>query len=44
MDFGEFDKQNLQSAEGITATVESFFQILREASTKLRERQNQHDK
>lgn len=45
MDFGTaIDKQNLQSAEGITATVDSFFQILREASVRLRQLQIDHDK
>lgn len=45
MDFGNaIDKQNLQSAEGIKATVDSFFQILREASVQLRQLQIDHDK
>ena len=34
----------MQSAEGIKATVDSFFQILREASVQLRQLQIDHDK
>ena len=45
MDFGSaLDKQNLQSFEGIKATIDSFFQILREASVQLRQLQIDHDK
>ena len=45
MDFsGSLQKQNLQSAEGIKALVDSFFGILQEASVQLRELQIEHEK
>ena len=45
MDFaGSLGKQNLQSPEGVKALIDSFFQILHEASVQLRQLQIEHEK